>query len=110
MIKSYLRNLTDEERTPALFMEHCNSPDGLLSKFKDGPTKICYDTLRRWMISLGFKATLATKGWFTDSHVIFGGNATIRETDDHLQRGRHDDIRPASSRRWSIRSRLDHSR
>lgn len=68
MIHSYLRELTDEERTPLVFMEHCNKPDGLLSKFKDAPRSICYDTAKRWLISLGFNATTASKGWFTDAH------------------------------------------
>lgn len=68
MIHSYLRELTDEERTPLVFMEHCNKPDGLLTKFKDAPKAICYDTAKRWLISLGFNATIASKGWFTDAH------------------------------------------
>lgn len=68
MIQSYLRAITDEERTPSIFMEHCNKTDGLLTKFRVAPTKICYETAKRWMILLGFKATTASKGWFTDSH------------------------------------------
>lgn len=68
VIQSYLRAMTDEERTPTVFMEHCNKQDGLLTKFRVAPTKICYETAKRWMIHLGFKATTASKGWFTDSH------------------------------------------
>jgi hypothetical protein len=49
-------------------MEHCNKPDGLFTKFKDAPRSICYDTAKRWLISLGFNATTASKGWFTDAH------------------------------------------
>ena len=68
MIQNFLRGLTDEERTPSIFMENCNKPDGLLTKFKDAPKKISYDTAKRWIISLGFNATIASKGWFTDAH------------------------------------------
>jgi hypothetical protein len=68
IIQGYLRAMTDEERTPSIFREHCNKPDGLLTKFREAPTKICYETAKRWMILLGFKATTASKGWFTDSH------------------------------------------
>ena len=67
-IHVFLRALSDEERTPRNFMEECNKPGGLLTMFRNAPTKICYETAKRWMISLGFKATVASKGWFTDSH------------------------------------------
>lgn len=67
-IQTFLRALSDEERTPNNFKELCNNPGGLLTKFRDAPTRISYETARRWMISLGFKATIASKGWFTDSH------------------------------------------
>ena len=68
LLQNFLRELSDDERTPSNFMEQCNKPGGILTKFKDAPVKICYETAKRWMISLGFKATIASKGWFTDSH------------------------------------------
>jgi hypothetical protein len=40
----------------------------LLKKFRDARTKICYETAKRWMIPLEFKATTASKEGFTDSH------------------------------------------
>ena len=67
-IQTFLRALSDEERTPNNFKELCNNPGGLLTKFRDAPTRMSYETARRWMISLGFKATIVSKGWFTDSH------------------------------------------
>ncbi|NBV29198.1 hypothetical protein EBS02_09335, partial [bacterium] len=67
LMKTYLRSLSDEERTPQNFREHLNKE--LLRCVANAPTEIKSDrTAARWMRVLGFDRFKKRKGYFTDGH------------------------------------------
>lgn len=91
---TYLRNCTDIERTPENFMKKCNDTQhGILKGIKGAPTKICYNTSKRWMVCLGFKPTVASKGWYTDSHerpdIVASREDFLRQMEIYDRRMRH---------------------
>jgi hypothetical protein len=59
LLKRYLRELKDEDRTPKLFRQHLN--EVLLKTIPNAPDKVSEETARRWMLFLEFKPTKASK-------------------------------------------------
>ena len=68
-LSSALREMIDTDRTPLKFQKLLTDPlYGLFKEIPNAPRDVSVSTAERWMKYLGFTATRASKGWFTDGH------------------------------------------
>jgi len=75
-LREELRKIPDLERTPKKFHDLLvkGEPDKvppippLLAGIYNAPDRICESTARIWMLTLGFKASVMSKGFYTDGH------------------------------------------
>lgn len=66
LMKSHLRLMKDEDRSPTSFQALLN--ESLLSEIPNAPRMISIKTATRWMYHLGFQPKKQTKGYYTDNH------------------------------------------
>ena len=66
-MRNYLRSQKGNDRTPENFLQYLNN-GGLRELHEYAPDQVSLETVRRWMIYLGFHAAQHSKGYYVDGH------------------------------------------